>query len=146
MHDFEIAHRTGFDAVNVHIGKQKGYATRDEAFAQMKSNVEIILKHNTNQGYTPQFLFEITAGQGSELGTTIEEIGYFYQNYLRELPVKFCFDTAHARGAGNDLAHRDQLLSQWDTHIGLDNLYCFHLNDAKVARGSHLDRHAPLGK
>lgn len=112
----------------------------------MQRNVQIILQHNADKGYTPQFLFEITAGQGSELGTTIEEIGYFYQNYLRDLPVKFCFDTAHAWGAGNDLANRDDLLTMRDKHIGLDNLYCFHLNDAKVARGSHLDRHAPLGK
>jgi deoxyribonuclease IV len=134
MHDFEIAHRTGFDAVNIHIGKQKGYATRDEAFTQMRRNVEIILKHNSDHGYTPQFLFETTAGQGSELGTTIEEIGHFYKNYLHDLPVKFCFDTAHARGAGNDLEQWNALIAQRDEHIGIDNLYCFHLNDAKVAR------------
>lgn len=112
----------------------------------MTKNVEIILKHNKDNGYIPQYLFEITAGQGSELGTSIEEIGHLYKNYLSDLPVKFCFDTAHARGAGNDLEHRDSLVAQRDDQIGLDNLYCFHLNDAKVARGSHLDRHAPLGK
>ncbi|MBP6910926.1 hypothetical protein KBC03_05045 [Patescibacteria group bacterium] len=33
-----------------------------------------------------------------------------------------------------------------DKHIGIDKLYCFHLNDSKVALGSHLDRHAPLGR
>ena len=80
----------------------------------MTKNVEYILEQTKKHGYTPKFLFEITAGQGSELGTTIEEIGYFYQNFLKDLPIAFCFDTAHARGAGNDLSKWDDVIGKWD--------------------------------
>lgn len=146
LNDFLVGHETGFEGINVHIGKQKWFLNKDDAFANMARNVEYILEQNKKHGYSPKFLFEITAWQGSELGTTIEEIWYFYQNYLKELPIAFCFDTAHARWAGNDLNKWGDVIGKWDDEIGVDKLFAFHLNDAKVALGSHLDRHAPLGR
>lgn len=146
IHDFYVWHETGFEWINVHIWKQKWFENKDDAFANMTRNVEYILEQNKKHGYSPKFLFEITAWQGSELGTTIDEIGYFYQNYLKDLPIAFCFDTAHARWAWNDLNKWSDIIGLWDDKIGIDKLYAFHLNDAKVALGSHLDRHAPLGR
>lgn len=146
LHDFYVAHETGFDAVNIHIGKQKWFDTRDEAFKNMTKNVEFILQQNKNKWYTPLFLFEITAWQGSELGTTIEELWYFYKNYLKGLPVQFCFDTAHAWAAWNNLENWDQILEQREEKIWLDVLYAFHLNDSKALLWTRLDRHASLGK
>lgn len=147
IHDFMVAQQTGFEWINVHIGKQKWFDSKDEAFANMAKNVEYILQECNRLGYTsPKYLFEITAWQGSELGTTIEEIGYFYKNYLKDFPIAFCFDTAHARWAWNDLSKRKDIAALWDEKIWLDKLYAFHLNDSKAALGSHLDRHAPLGR
>ena len=147
LHDFLVAQETGFDGVNVHIGKQKWFDTKDEAFSNMAKNVEYILEQCQNNGYkNPKFLFEITAGQWSELGTTIQEIWYFYKNYLKDFPIAFCFDTAHARGAWNDLSKRDDVANLWQENIWLDKLFAFHLNDSKAALWSHLDRHAPLGR
>lgn len=37
-------------------------------------------------------------------------------------------------------------MALWDEKIGIDKLYSFHLNDSKAMLGSHLDRHAPLGR
>jgi len=45
----------------------------------MAKNVEYILADNQKHGYTPQFLFEITAGQGSELGYLVDDLADFYQ-------------------------------------------------------------------
>lgn len=146
IHDFYVGHETWFDAINIHIGKQKWFATKDEAFVNMTKNATYILEHNKKRGYTPLFLFEITAGQGSELWSTLEELGYFYKNYLHDLPIKFCFDTAHAWGAWNDLGYWDSIVEKRDDLIWIENLYAFHINDAKVAMWSHLDRHAPLGR
>ncbi|MEI7478511.1 MAG: hypothetical protein WCJ81_08855 [bacterium] len=48
----------------MHIGKQKGFDNKDEAFRNMAHNVEYILTQNEKHGYRdPKFLFEITAGQ-----------------------------------------------------------------------------------
>jgi deoxyribonuclease IV len=146
IHDFYVGTEIGFEWINVHIGKQKWFENKDDAFANMKKNVEYILDQCKQKWYTPKFLFEITAGQGSELGTTIEEIWYFYQHYLKDLPIAFCFDTAHARWAWNDLWDRDTVIKKRDKEIGIDKLFAFHLNDSKAALWSHLDRHAPLGR
>jgi deoxyribonuclease IV len=146
IHDFMVGTETWFEWINVHIGKQKWFENKDDAFKNMTKNVEHILTECDKKKYTPKFLFEITAGQWSELGTTIDEIWYFYKNFLKDLPIAFCFDTAHAWGAGNDLAKRGDVISQWDEKIWIENLFAFHLNDSKAALWSHLDRHAPLGR
>lgn len=146
IHDFFVGTETWFEWINVHIGKQKWFENKDDAFKNMTKNVEHILHKCEKKKYTPQFLFEITAGQWSELWTTIQEIWYFYKNFLKDLPIAFCFDTAHAWGAGNDLAKRGDVISQWDDNIWIDKLFAFHLNDSKAALWSHLDRHAPLGR
>lgn len=146
IHDFYVWTQIWFEGINIHIGRQKWFDNRDEAFANMRKNVQYILEECKKNHYTPKFLFEITAGQWSELGTTIDEIGYFYKNFLYDLPIAFCFDTAHARGAGNDLAKRDDVINQWEEKIWIDKLFAFHLNDSKAALWSHLDRHAPLGR
>lgn len=112
----------------------------------MAHNVEAILHEISANGYDDvQFLFENTAGQGSEIGSTLEELSYFRQHYLHDLPVKFCLDTAHCRGGGIDLHQRERVVTEFAQHIGLEQLYSIHLNDAKVPLGAHLDRHASLG-
>lgn len=146
INDFYVGTETRFEWINVHIGKQKGFNNKDDAFRNMTKNVEYILEQNKKHSYTPLFLFEITAGQGSELGTSIDEIGYFYQNYLKDLPLAFCFDTAHAWWAGNDLTKRDEIVEKWDDKIGINKLFAIHLNDSKAGLWSRLDRHAPLGR
>jgi deoxyribonuclease-4 len=89
-------------------------------------------------------LIEGTAGAGTALGATFEEL-----RALRDgLPeaararVGFCLDTAHLHAAGYDVARG--IVGVWeefDRVVGLDLLKCLHLNDSKAARGSHLDRH-----
>ena len=144
IHDFYVWTEIWFAGINVHIGKQKWFENKDDAFKNMTKNVEYILAECAKKKYTPKFLFEITAWQGSELGTTIEEIWYFYQNYLKDLPIAFCFDTAHARWAWNDLWKWNDVIDKWHHEIWYEQLFAFHLNDSKAALWSHLDRHAPL--
>lgn len=146
LHDFQVASKIGFEGVNVHIGKWKWFSTKEEAFKNMAKNVDHICKTAKKEGRDAQFLFENTAGQGSELGSNLEELGSFYKGYLKDLPVKFCIDTCHARAGWIDYTNFEQFLDQFDSKIGLDNLFCFHLNDSKAPLGAKLDRHASLGK
>jgi len=89
-------------------------------------------------------LIEGTAGAGTALGSTFEEL-----RALREaLPnpvrtrVGFCLDTAHLHVAGYDVAKAlEDVWEQFDREVGLTHLKCLHLNDSKGAPGSHLDRH-----
>jgi deoxyribonuclease-4 len=89
-------------------------------------------------------LIEGTAGAGTALGSTFEEL-----RTLRDaLPatvrprVGFCLDTAHLHAAGYDVAGGvEGVWDELDRVIGLPLLKCLHLNDSKAARGSRLDRH-----
>jgi deoxyribonuclease-4 len=89
-------------------------------------------------------LIEGTAGAGTALGATFEEL----RDLRDALPeaarvrVGFCLDTAHLHAAGYDVAGAiDGVWEAFDRVIGLELLKCLHLNDSKAAPGSHLDRH-----
>ena len=47
--------------------------------------------------------------------------------------------------AGYDVHAFDELLTQFDQIIGLDRLYCVHVNDSKNGQGARKDRHANIG-
>ncbi|MBC7962005.1 MAG: deoxyribonuclease IV [Steroidobacteraceae bacterium] len=101
----------------------------------------------------PQFegrvLVETTAGQGSNLGRTFEELAAIING--SRFPDKFgvCFDTCHTFAAGYDTAteegYRDTM-EQFERLIGLQRLQCFHFNDSKKGLGSRVDRHEHIGQ
>lgn len=144
--ELETCARLGINKVVMHPGShladspQAGLARVIEAFDLLFSEV-------------PQFegkvLIETTAGQGSNLGRTFEELGAIING--SRFPEKFavCFDTCHTFAAGYDIAteegYRDTM-EQFDRIIGADRLQCFHLNDSKKGLGSRVDRHEHIGQ
>lgn len=145
VQDFEFAHRLWFDSVNVHVWKLKWREDRDEAMRNMVINVEKILKRvRDNWRGDIQYVFENTAGQWSEIWSTFEELSYFYNTYLKDLPVKFTIDTAHCQWWGIDVGKWDEFVEQFDKSMWIEQLYAIHLNDSKAILWSHLDRHASL--
>lgn len=94
-------------------------------------------------------LLETTAGQGTALGRSFEEIAAIIGQIEDASRVAVCFDTCHTFAAGYDLrdqASFDATMQQFDAVIGLDRLRVFHLNDSKKGLGSHVDRHAAIGE
>jgi deoxyribonuclease-4 len=94
-------------------------------------------------------LLETTAGQGTNLGSSFEEIAFILarSRYGRRLGV--CFDTCHCFAAGYDLRTPEtyeETMRRFHKVIGLDRLKYFHLNDSKGELGSRLDRHEHIGK
>lgn len=94
-------------------------------------------------------LIETTAGQGSSVGASFEEIAYLIEKTHRRIPIGVCIDTCHIFVAGYDIrtiqGWRDTL-EKFDALIGLKYLKAFHLNDSMKDLGSRSDRHAPLGE
>ena len=89
-------------------------------------------------------LIEGTAGAGTALGSTFEELKALRDAMpaAAQARVGFCLDTAHLHAAGYDVARAtDGVWDGFDRVVGLDLLKCLHLNDSKAAAGSHLDRH-----
>jgi deoxyribonuclease-4 len=94
-------------------------------------------------------LLETTAGQGTGLGSSFEEIAWLINHSKFSDRLGICLDTCHIFAAGYDIrtpkAFR-QTFDAFDKHIGLDRLCFFHLNDAKKDLGSRVDRHEHIGK
>jgi len=104
-------------------------------------------------GSNAGILVETTAGQGSCLGATFEEIGDLL-DAIDVVPglkrrVGVCLDTCHVFAAGYRLFPRaalDDTLREFDKHIGLERLKLIHANDSKRERGSRVDRHEAIGR
>jgi deoxyribonuclease-4 len=89
-------------------------------------------------------LIETTAGTGTALGCTFEELAALRESIGSDVRdrIGFCADTCHLYSAGYDLVNDyEGVWRRWDTIIGIQHLRCLHLNDSKTPFGSHRDRH-----
>lgn len=94
-------------------------------------------------------LLETTAGQGTCLGRTFEELAGIIELVEDKGRVGVCFDTCHAFAAGYDLREREgyeATMRAFDEIVGFSRLRAFHLNDSKKGLGSRVDRHAHIGE
>lgn len=107
--------------------------------------------------YTPLFqkehnltlLLETTAGQGSVIGYTFQELNHIITHTKKYLPIGICLDTCHVFASGYDIRTKQTLentLNEFDKVIGLSYLKALHINDSVYDLGSKKDRHAPLGE
>jgi deoxyribonuclease-4 len=89
-------------------------------------------------------LLETTAGCGTALGSTFEELALLRSLVAEDVQhrLAFCADTCHLYSAGYDLVDDyDGVWRRWDEILGLDQLRCLHLNDSKTKFASCRDRH-----
>ncbi len=144
--ELETCARLGIRKVVMHPGShltdspEVGLGRVIEAFDQLFAEVP---------QFEGQVLIETTAGQGSNLGRTFEELAAIITG--SKFPHKFavCFDTCHTFAAGYDTATEAgyaDTMAQFDRLIGLDKLQCFHFNDSKKGLGSRVDRHEHIGQ
>ena len=91
-----------------------------------------------------QVLLENTAGSGTELGNTFEQLRTIIDRVEDTQRIGVVLDTAHAFEAGYDLRTKKtvaETIAEFDRTIGLERLHLIHLNDSKTECGSHRDRH-----
>ena len=90
-------------------------------------------------------LLETMAGKGSEIGSKLEEIKAIIDLVEDKDKIGVCLDTCHLSDAGYDLSIFDKFLDEFDKIIGIDKIYCVHVNDSKNELGAHKDRHENFG-
>ena len=133
---FLITHPGSHRGVGVEGGLERFAANLDRAITQSKTSTVMVLIENT-------------AGQGTNLGSTFEEIAFILNESEYGEGLGVCFDTSHAFAAGYDFRTRttyEETFSKFDHIIGLKRLKFFHLNDSKRPLGSRVDRHEHIGK
>ncbi len=123
--------------------------SRDDSIQQIALSLQTIIKE-VRPRHT-EILLENMAGQGSSIGTRLEELASIRDRVGKPYAthIGFCIDTCHAFTAGYpiDTAEGYTLFwSQCTTILGTGAIKAIHLNDAKTARGSNVDRHEAIGK
>jgi deoxyribonuclease-4 len=100
-------------------------------------------------GIKTRLLLETTAGQGSGLGHTFEQLASIMDKVENRDRFGFCLDTSHIFAAGYDIrtaASYRKTIDAFDAITGLEHLYFIHLNDSKKDLGTRVDRHEHIGE
>lgn len=92
---------------------------------------------------------ETTAGQGTNLGYTFEQLAQIIDLVENKNRLGICLDTCHVFAAGYPIATEKDYkatLKSFDQILGLDRLKVIHVNDSKKDFGSKVDRHEHIGQ
>jgi deoxyribonuclease-4 len=96
-----------------------------------------------------KLLLETTAGQGTSLGYSFEQLKWIIDRIAHPDRVGVCLDTCHIFAAGYDIRSQlsyEKTFDRFDQVIGLEKLQAIHLNDSKKELGSRVDRHEHIGQ
>ena len=135
----------GLDFIVTHPGN----ATDGDMDRGLRRNAEGVTRALEAVPGTVRVLLEITAGSGTSVGATFENLRTIVDAVGSEqrARVGICFDTCHALAAGYDLVNDwDGVWAAFDDVLGLDLLHLFHVNDSQHPLGSRKDRHANVGE
>lgn len=143
--EFDRCMQLGLTMLNFHPGSHLNAMETDECIRRISESINIAL--DESEGV--KAVIENTAGQGSNLGFTFEQIAAMIDGVEDKSRVGVCVDTCHTFAAGYDLATPEGYERTWadfDRIIGLGHLSAMHLNDSKKGLGSRVDRHELIGK
>ncbi len=144
--ELDRAERLGIHAVVLHPGAHMG-AGADAAVDRIARSLDRI--HAAIPDHRVVTLLETSAGQGSCVGCTFEELGRMIRLVDDRKRVGICVDTCHVFAAGYDIRTRDgyeRTMGEIEQHVGTENVGAFHLNDSKKGVGSRVDRHQHIGE
>jgi len=139
------ANELGLQGVVTHPGN----ATDGDVERGLAQNAGLVALALKEVGGQTRVYLETTAGAGSVLGSTFEELARMIEMIPEEVTdrVGVCIDTCHIYSAGYDIRDDyDGVMARFDEVIGLDRLAVIHLNDSRHPLGSKKDRHQHIGE
>lgn len=145
LDEMQRCEQLGLTMLNFHPGSHLNEMTEQECLERIASSINKTLDKTTGV----KAVIENTAGQGSNLGYSFEQLAAIIDMVEDKSRVGVCIDTCHALAAGYDLATPEGYERTWadfDRIIGFRYLSGMHINDSKKGLGSRVDRHAPLGE
>ena len=133
--DFLVMHPGAHVGSGVEAGIERIAAGMREAFDQVPH-------------VKTRVLLENTAGGGSTMGRSFEELRDLLAAIDTPERTGTCIDTCHMFAAGYELRTEEgyqETMKQLDKALGARRVFALHLNDIKGDLGSHLDRHMHIG-
>jgi deoxyribonuclease-4 len=145
LDEMQRAEQLGLDRLNFHPGSHLQKVTEEECLKTIAESLNQTI--DKTSGVTA--VLEITAGQGSNVGYSFEQLAFIIDKIEDKSRIGVCIDTAHAYSAGYELKTLDgfnEVFRKFDEIIGFKYLCGMHINDSKKEFQSRVDRHESLGK
>jgi deoxyribonuclease-4 len=145
LDELQRCEQLGLDRLNFHPGSHLGKVDVDVCLKTIADSINWAL--DRTKGVIA--VIENTAGQGSNVGNSFEEIHTIIEHVEDKSRVGVCIDTCHAFTAGYQLNTLEGYSLTWkkfEEIIGFEYLKGMHINDSKKELGTRVDRHDSLGK
>ena len=143
--ELQRCEQLGLDRLNFHPGSHLKQISEDECLSIISESINLSLDKTKDV----KAVIENTAGQGSNLGYTFEQLAQIIDKVEDKSRVGICIDTCHMFVAGYDIRTKEAYDKTWDDFskiVGFEYLMGMHINDSKPPLGSKKDRHHSLGK
>lgn len=146
--EVERALALGAEYLVLHPGSWRGL-TREDGLRLAAESIGMATDGIAFDGCDFRILIENTAGAEFSLGGSFEQVAELIDRLKPVVPVGACLDTCHCHVAGYDLVSAEgyeETLRIIDATLEFSMVKVWHMNDAKAARGSKLDRHQHVGE
>ncbi|RUR36546.1 deoxyribonuclease IV [Vreelandella populi] len=145
LDEMQRCEQLGLTLLNFHPGSHLNKISEGDCLKRIAESVNEALSQT--RGVTA--VIENTAGQGTNLGWRFEHLAEIIRHVDEKSRIGVCIDTCHAFAAGYDLRTTEATqatLDELGSVVGFEYLRGMHLNDAKSAFASRVDRHHSLGQ
>lgn len=145
LDEIQRCEQLGLVYLNFHPGSHLRTISESECIAKIADSINWALQQTSSV----TAVIENTAGQGSNLGYSFEQLAEIIAQVDDKSRVGVCIDTCHMFAAGYDIRTHEScadVFEQFAQIVGFEYLKGMHLNDSKGGLDSHLDRHHSLGQ
>ncbi len=145
MEEWDRAERLGLIGLVLHPGSYTDSTER----GGLRRIVRAFDWLHRRRDHDARVLLETTAGAGSVLGSTPEQLAFFLEECDCGDRLDIAIDTCHLFAAGYDLRTAEaveETLDAIDAAVGIERVKVVHVNDSKGELGGHLDRHEHVGR
>lgn len=143
--EMQRCEQLGVDKLNFHPGAHLNKVSVDDCINIIATSINIALEKT--EGVTA--VIENTAGQGSAIGHTFEQLAQIIYLVEDKSRVGVCLDTAHTLASGYEIRTKegfDETFRKFNEIVGFNYLRGMHINDSKKELATRVDRHDSLGK
>lgn len=145
LDEMQRCEQLGLDRLNFHPGSHLNQLSVEDCLTRIAESVNWTL--DRTQGVCA--VLENTAGQGTNLGFTFEQLAFIINKIEDKTRIGVCIDTAHTLAAGYNIKTEEGFIETFrlfDEIIGFSYLKGMHINDSKKELASRVDRHDCIGK
>jgi len=145
LDEMQRCEQLGLQTLNFHPGSHLKKTDEETCLNTIAESINIAL--DKTKGVSA--VIENTAGQGTNMGHTFEQIAHIIDKVEDKSRVGVCYDTCHGFTAGYEVRTKagfNKTFKVFDEIIGFKYLKGMHINDSKKEFETRVDRHESIGE